>query len=205
MAINWDDTEEATSTGMGDYAMLPTDGYVCTITDAHFQTTKKGKPAIVLLWDIAEGDAKGFFADDFYTNKDFKHHDYLMLDKPTGILKHKLSQLDRSNDGLRAAAAASVILDPSEPADKRKRAEQYLARELPGKSIGLVLQERKYTWNGHDQSEWNVTDYCTPDEIRQGHFAMPETIDDRDRGAARTEQPQAAATAVDVAEDDIPF
>lgn len=205
--IDWAKIEETDRVG-GGYRALPSGGYVCTITKASFETTKKGKPALVILWDVAEGDCKGFFEDEFYANKPFKHNDYILLDKPTGILKHKVNQLDKSNDGLRCAEAAGVILDRDESQERRRKAVSYLQESLVGKSIGLVLQERKYTYNGRDQSEWSITDYVTPEDVRAGRFDVPDTIDDREAaGDARGTQAVAsdAPAPIEVADDDIPF
>ena len=74
-----------------------------------------------------------------------------------------------------------------------------------GKTCYLLLQERKYTYNGRDQSEVNVVDWLSPDEFRAGDFKVPETLDEREAQPAAPTVHAPSAPVVDVADDDIPF
>ena len=94
MHVNWNDVEEKRA-GSG-IQTLPSGAYKCSITAAKYVTTKKGECALMVVWDVADGEHRGHFADKFFDGKDFRHNDYLMLEgKGLGIAKHKLHVLAR--------------------------------------------------------------------------------------------------------------
>ena len=182
--IDWNSVDESRG---GVIQTLPSGAYKCEITSAQFVTTKKGKQALVVLWDVADGPHKGFFADDFYANKDFRNNDYLMLEgRALGVTKHKLHALADANPGFR-------------PTDAISRDD---ARSFVGKTCYLLLQERKYTYNGSDKSEVNVVGWLSPDEYRAGDFKVPDTIDDREKGGPVSAP---SAPVIDIADEGLPF
>ena len=179
--IDWDNTEESTGTKQAD---LPAGGYVCQITKADFVKTKKGQDALVIVYDIIEGEHKGYFTADFYADKDFRHNDWLMLEgKALGITKHKLHMLADSNPGFDGQSAIN--------------ADQ--AQAFVGKLAGLVLSQRLYTYNGKNYAENRVYEYKAVDDIRAGKFEVPAIIDDRQQINPEPE------VEPEIAEDDIPF
>ena len=109
--------------------------------------------------------------------------------KGLGIAKHKLHALADSNPGF--TPSACIEQDQSQP--------------FAWKTVYLLLQERKYTYNGRDQSEVNVVDWLSPEEFRSGDFKVPDTIDEREAQAAPTTVKAPSAPVMDVADDDIPF
>lgn len=185
--INWNDVTESRGGGV---STLPSGAYRCQITKAEFVTTKKGAAALVVVWDVADGEHKGHFSEAFFEGKDFRHNDYLMLEgKALGMTKHKLHALADANPDFKPTVAI----------------DQDQAQPFVGKTCYLLLQERKYTYNGRDQSETRVVDWLSPDEFRTGDFKVPDTIDER------VAQPEPAvvhapsAPVTELAEDDIPF
>ncbi len=191
--IDWNSVEENKSTG--GIQTLPSGAYVCTVTAARYETSKKGDPMLTLMYDVAEGPYKGFFSDDFFANKPFRHSDRLMLaGKGLGFTKHKLHCLADWNPGFKPTAL--IDTDQSAP--------------FAGKRCCLLLQERKYSYNGRDQSEANVVGWLSPDEFKAGDFTVPETKDERDQSQAVPVQAPAPTTAPvapadDLADEDIPF
>lgn len=182
--------------------------YVCRVTSAEFTKTKKGKPCILLLWDIAEGPFEGEFSRDWYDNKPFKHSIYVMTDgSALGLVKHIGSVIDKSTPGLRVLDALGMYIDPKETPERKGKAQDYLMKALPTAKLGIVLQERLYTYNGKDQSEVNVTRYVTVDEAKSGELEIPETLDERDHGGSTATAATTVASndAITVADDDIPF
>lgn len=185
--INWDDVTESRGGGV---SILPSGAYKCAITKAEFVKTKKGAAALLVLWDVADGEHNGHFSDPFFEGKDFRHNDYLMLEgKALGMTKHKLHALADANPGFKPTAA--IDADQAQP--------------FVGKTAYLLLQERKYTYNGRDQSEVRVVDWLSPDEFRAGDFKVPDTIDERAQQAAPAAVHAPSAPVTDVADDDIPF
>lgn len=185
--ISWNDVIESRGGGV---SALPSGAYKCAITKAEFVTTKKGAAALVVVWDVAEGEHKGHFSGAFFEGKDFRHNDYLMLEgKALGMTKHKLHALADANPGFKPTAA--IDADQAQP--------------FVGKTCYLLLQERKYTYNGRDQSEVNVVDWLSPEEFRAGDYKVPETLDEREAQPAAPTVHAPSAPVVDVADDDIPF
>lgn len=187
MKIDWQNVQESAE---NPASAVESGGYVCGIVKATYETTKKGAKALVIVWDIVEGPHKGEFSNEFYKDKDFRHNDYIMLEgNGLSMAKRKLKTISESNPGF---DAFGVVADP----DTIGHGEP--AKAFVGKYIGLVLQERKYTYNGKDRSEVNVSSYKTPDQIRGGEFEVPETIDDRTHTAQ-------AAAADDGEDEKLPW
>ena len=185
--INWDDVTESSG---GGASILPSGAYKCIITSAEFVKTKKGAAALLVLWDVADGEHKGHFSDSFFDNKPFRHKDYLMLEgKALGVTKHKLHVLADANPSFKPTVAIG----------------QDQAQPFVGKTCYLLLQERKYTYNRRDQSEVNVVRWLSPEEFRAGDFKVPDTIDER--VASPSPAPVAAPTApaIELADEDLPF
>ena len=55
--------------------LLPAGAYVCYIADAFIQCSNAGKVNLNIVWDIAEGEMKGWFAGSLYG-----HTEYLGLE-----------------------------------------------------------------------------------------------------------------------------
>lgn len=179
--IDWSNVEE--SEGSAGSRDLPAGGYVCQITKAEFTKTKAGQDALVLVYDIAEGQFKGHFGAEFYANKDFRHRDYLMLEgRALGMTKHKLHMLADSNPGFDPTAAIN--------------ADQ--AGAFVGKLAGLVIGQELYTYNGRDYARNDVVAWKSVDAIRKGDFEAPEVVDKR-------EKRQAEPVATDLYAEDVPF
>lgn len=58
---NWDAIQAFT----GEYETIAPGGYVCVIKDAKVEKTKSEKEVLVLAFDIAEGESKGFYQRKF--------------------------------------------------------------------------------------------------------------------------------------------
>ena len=186
-SINWNDVTESRG---GGASTLPSGAYKCSITKAEFVTTKKGAAALVVVWDVAEGEHKGHFSDSFFDNKPFRHNDYLMLEgKALGVTKHKLHVLADANPGFKPTVAI----------------DQDQAQPFVGKTCYLLLQERKYTYNGRDQSEVNVIRWLSPDAYSDGDYKVPDTIDEREAHAAPATVKAPTAPQPGLYDEDLPF
>ena len=58
---NWDSVEAIT----GEYKKLPAGGYVCSIVRAECTKSKNGKEMLKLAIDIAEGEYKDFYLNQY--------------------------------------------------------------------------------------------------------------------------------------------
>lgn len=189
--IDWGSVEETESAGGVD--TLPSGAYECVITAASYKRAKNSNNLMLeLVWDVAEGPKKGFFSTDFFANKPFRHCDRLMLEGGgLGFSKHKMRCLADWNPNFNPSAA--IDRDETQP--------------FVGKRCVLLLQERKYTYNGRDQSEVNVVGWIDRERYQSHDYEVPETRDERQTGAAA---PVAAIPAppvpvTELYDEDIPF
>ena len=63
--------ETVSETLPGDFAKLPTGGYICRVFHSELTLSKSGKSMLVLFVDIDEGDFKGFFKNAVARVKSF--------------------------------------------------------------------------------------------------------------------------------------
>lgn len=191
--INWADVTETTG---GTSQSLPGGAYKVRVTAARYERSKKGDPMLVLVWDVEEGPFRGFFSDDFYVGKDFRHLDRVMLaGKGLGVSKHKLHVLADANPGFKPTQA--IDADQTQP--------------FVGKVAYLLLRERLYTWDGRDRSEVRVERWLSPEEFA-ANPAAPEPLDERRKAPTAYAAPAVpappappVAPAPDLAPEDIPF
>lgn len=185
--IDWNGVEERE--GAGGVETLPSGAYECVVTKAAYKRSKQGNPYLELVWDVASGPSKGFFSAKFFSNKDFRHNDVLSLSgNAMGFTKHKLHCLADANPGF--MPTTFVERDESQP--------------FVGKRCFLLLQERRYSYNGRDQSEVRVVRWLKPEDFKAGRFEVPETLDERDAAPVSAVPAPPMPEAV-LADEDIPF
>lgn len=192
MAIDFQNTQ-AVEQGGPRAKDVPGGGYVCKVMSAERGTTKGGKPGVHLTWDVAEGDFAGAFSADFFASKPWRHDAWLLEGDPNtdegkktnGITKGKLEKMIRSN------STPTGYFDAF-----------YAFNEAPqlmvGRLVGLVLQERKRTYNGREYSEVQVFEWKTVEDIKAGRFEVPPVKDERTPASQ-------AAPAPTTYDADIPF
>lgn len=93
----------------GESRQLPKGKYVCVIKRAAMDKSKNGKQQFVVLYDVAEGEQKGFFqklydADKKQDPKNAKWkgvHRQGVEDKGLSWFKGLITSIERSNDGFK--------------------------------------------------------------------------------------------------------
>lgn len=176
--VKWQEVEAA-----GSSRLIPAGGYVAKITDVE---DVESREYLRFTYDIAEGEHKGFFADDDrpYTHQFVRSY----KDKAAGFMAQFLKCIERSNDGF------SLDGWDNEPND------------LKNMLIGVVIQREDYTNNdGEDRACMNVEGFASVSDIRNGRFKLPEPKDNRDSGAKADSAPTASNPDTSVYDADIPF
>lgn len=176
---NW---QEVAPAGAGK--MLPAGGYVAVINEVE---DVESKEYLRFTYDIAEGEHRGFFADEKYPYKHQFTRSY--KDKAAGFMRQFLDCVEASNADF---ALATWDNDPD---------------GLVGKKVGILVQREDYTnRDGEDRARMNVEGYASAPDIRAGRFKLPEPKDTREKvqgtGAEITTQAEPAASVYDA---DIPF
>ena len=177
-------------------------GYVVKVIDI---VDNEEKEFIWLVFDIAEGERKGFYTNaenkDFYKDRPNKHGILLsykssMSENAKRMLKGKLKLFTDSNPGFDAGAAF----------------ENAHPELFEGKLIGLVAGMEEYVYEGREDGKWRKGESIdwfharmkTPDDIRAGKFKVPDTIELDEEDKAKLALQESGATVTEVY-DDIPF
>ena len=141
----------------GDFKRLPAGGYIAKITGVE---DKDDKEYLNITFDIAEGEFKAFYADEWGKAHPYAHSFVRSYkEKAFGMFKGFLQSVDESNN-----------------TDFVKRAEKgFPENELVGKLVGLLIGYEEYRTNRGDVGErTRVTGTRTVETIRSGNFKVPE-------------------------------
>ena len=90
----------------GEFASLPAGCYVCVIKQASMVKTQNGRDQIAILFDIAEGEQKGFYSTQFEAAKAQDSsakwkgvHKQIMDGSSLPFFKGLMTSIERSNSG----------------------------------------------------------------------------------------------------------
>lgn len=124
---NWDSVEAIT----GEYKKLPAGGYVCSIVRAECTKSKNGKEMLKLAIDIAEGEYK-----DFYLNQYLQEQE---RNKEQAKWRGSYYQLTEG-DSMGRFKGMLLNIEKSNPGYKWNWNE----KSLEGKLFGGVFREEEY-------------------------------------------------------------
>lgn len=192
----------------GGSEILPPGAYCCIITDARLTTSKKGDMALLVTWDVAEGEHKGHFG-----GAEFGHTEWLMLEgNGAPYAAARLDKVSASNsvppvnfDAVGTADAAAIAYDQT------GRKGQMPVPLFIGRAIGLVVGIEESSYNGSERERNFVDRWITPDEVRAGKYtdskgAVHDVRIPERRVERKAAQPaQAAQAALPLADEEIPF
>lgn len=156
---NWSEVKEPT-----DRKQLPADAYVCRIDRVQISTNDYGDQLNV-LFDIAEGDYRGFFAEDYKAtlreDKKWKGVYRIWLPKNDGSEKDEWSKS--------SLKGFTTAVERSNPGYAWNWDEQSLC----GKLIGILFRNVEWEWDG--KTGWAVKPFCamTADKVRSGEYSVP--------------------------------
>lgn len=172
---------------------LPAGGYVAKIMDANIISYDWGD-VLKIDFDIAEGDFKGFFANDYRanTNDNKKWRGSYRINIPTETNQYFENQ-KRSFNNLIACLEETnngYHFDWDET-------------KLKNKGIGVLFRNKEWDYNG--STGW-TTECCavtTAQDIRDGNFKMPKDKPLKKQAAETTYT--TPFSPIDDDESDLPF
>lgn len=148
-----------------DRERLPAGGYVLKILDVAYQENSRGD-VILLSFDIAEGEQKGFYAADYRAqigeDKKWKGTYRLYVPKDDGSesdqwtmrrFKTVISNFEESNSGYHW---------------------NWDEQTLKGKVIGALFNNKEYDFNGNHGFFTNCHSLVPVEKIRSGKFKIPQ-------------------------------
>lgn len=149
----------------GAFKPLPSDGYVCVIKQVREQTSRSGKPMIVVALDICEGDYKGYYEQSYRADT--------RQDKKWGC---NVFQLTETPDGKCSPGFKTFItsVEKSNPGFATVWGDGFCAA-FKGKLVGGLFGREQYQKNDGSLA-WSTKciAFRSVDTIRNGEFAIPE-------------------------------
>lgn len=188
---NWDNVQE-----MSDRAKLPVGAYVCRVKQVNVMRMESGEQ-LVILYDIAEGEHKDFFARDFQTST--------MQDKKwKGVFRQWLPKddgSDRDETTKRILKGMITAFENSNPGYVWNWDET----SLIGKTVGILFREEEWEWQG--KRGWSVKPFraMTASKVRNGEYTIPEKRPLRGDAADVGINVQAPSSYTVVETDELPF
>lgn len=150
----------------GDFQRLPAGGYIAKITAVR---DVDDKSYLLITFDIAEGQLKGFYAktdaEHEYTHQFIRSY----KEKALGMFKGFLKAVDNSNG------------TNFEPAAENGFQEQ----QLVGKIVGIIASYEEYMSNRGEIRERMRINTRSVETIRDGNYTVPE-LKKLEAGAAAT-------------------
>lgn len=187
---NWENVQVMT-----DRAKLPVGAYVCKVKQTAIQQNSYGDQ-LAILFDIAEGDHKDFYAREFQQNpnpnKKWKGVIRIWLPKDDGS--------DKDEKTKRIFKGMVTSFEESNPGYKWNWDESTLVN----KTVGILYRNEEWEFNG--RSGWSVKPLrcMSAGKVRSGDFTLPD--DKPLRGDAYdTGNAQATSGYTVVNIDELPF
>lgn len=148
-----------------DFERLPAGGYVLEIMDAKEQSYPDGGRALVLSFDIKEGEYKGFYRENYkaQTGEDKKWKGVYRLYVP----RDDGSEMDRWTK--KRFNTVMVAIEESNQGYLWDWDEQ----KLKGKLVGGLFNNKEYHFNGRRGFFTNCHSLVTAEKIRSGKFEIP--------------------------------
>lgn len=152
-SIPWEEVTESND----DFRRLPAGAYVAKIVDVK---DFENKEYLEIVYDIAEGEYKDFYSDDWGKSHPYTHHFFMSYkDSALGMLKGRLHAINDSNPGFDAYAAFDA-----------GREDMFINR-----LVGLNLQEEEYEYEGKVRTRLNACQIVSATKVRNGEIKVRET------------------------------
>ena len=178
--VNWASVTASSDEG---FEKLPAGPYVAVITEA---TDNENKQYVEIVYDIAEGEHKGYYSDDWGKSHPYAHHIFMSYkDTALGMLKGRLEAIQASNPGFDAFAAWDA-----------GRLDMFR-----GRLVGINLQEEEYERTDGDTGvRLNVAQVVDAQRVRDGLVKTRErkTLDAKKAHVPTTQAEKAAFNDVDI-------
>lgn len=176
---------------------LPAGGYVCEIKRAEEVKSSTGRDMVKLALEIAEGEYKGYFFDEYTRAKNFKDDvKWPYEGTKWQMIYDKDGNTDRTFKGMVTSIEAENV---------KVQWNDKFAKSITGAKVGVLFGEEEAEYN--NLTYWRTVPkyFCTCEDVRTGNFRIPKKrpLEKTDPLAAfKAPAPADTFTAV---EEDIPF
>lgn len=156
---NWNEVKE-----FADRPKLPVGAYVCRVKKAVVHPNSFGEQ-LCLVFDIVEGEYKGFFQNDFDSNTQENK-------KWKGVLRLWLPKEDGSEkDGWTKSTLKGMVTAVEK---SNNFVWNWDEASLAGKLIGILFRNEEWEYEG--KTGWNAKPFraMSVDTVRSGDFNIPK-------------------------------
>lgn len=156
---NWNEVQE-----FSDRPKLPLGAYVCKVRRAVVQSNDFGEQLCV-LFDICEGEFKGFFDADFNANT-------MANKKWKGVLRQFIPKDDGSQKDEWTKSSFKGMVTAFEKSNPGYQ-WNWDEASLSGKLIGILFRNEE--WEYENKTGWAVRPFraISIDSVRSGDFTLP--------------------------------
>ena len=200
------DYDETTAFGVSEYKRLPADGYICRIIMAEEMTSSTGKPMVHIVYDIVEGDYKGYFMNLFQIRKKNNTDPTREIKWPfEGQAWVMVNDYEDANKTSRKFKGFCTAVEDSGTEIWNLNGELDLDR-LKDAEVGIVFQSVECEYEGNTSWQTLPWGFRSIEAIATGDFFIPDEKPlDETSGTAFSESDSRSVDTFKAAEDDIPF
>lgn len=157
---NWNDVKE-----FSDRQKLPLGAYVCKVKKVAVQSNDYGQQ-LCILFDITEGDFKGFYDDEFKANTNENK-------KWKGVLRQWLPKDDGSEKDEWTKSAFKRMCSAFEKSNPGYQ-WNWDEASLVGKLIGILFRNEEWEYEG--KTGWAVRPFraISTDLVRAAEYTLPK-------------------------------
>jgi hypothetical protein len=153
----------------GEFATLPAGCYVCTVKQVSMTQTKNGRDQIAILFDIAEGEHRGFYGTQYEaakaqdSNAKWKGvHKQIMDGSSLPFFKGLMTSIEKSNSGF------------AFPWGKEGN-----EKTLVGKKFGAVMGREEFlNSNGEKRMSTKIVQVRSIDGLKDAKVPEDKLLDD---------------------------
>lgn len=145
---------------------LPAGGYICEVKNVKEEKSKSGKDMIVVALEIAEGEYKGFFMDEWTKDKEYKSD----AKWPFTGTKWILTQDQEGNTNRMLKGFVGAV----EAENVEVKWGEGFCNSIRGALVGVVYGEEEQEYN--DVSFWRAVPkfFVSCEDIRTNNFKVPD-------------------------------
>ena len=146
-------------------AKLPLGAYVCQVKQCRVQDNDYGS-LLAVLFDICEGEYKGFFAEDYAANQ--------QQDKKwKGVLRVWLPKDDGSEKDEFTKSVLKGMTTAFESSNTGYKWD-WQEKSLEGKRVGILFRNEEWEYNG--STGWAVRPFraISVESVTEGRFTIPK-------------------------------
>ena len=160
MPNNWNEVKE-----FSERTKLPLGAYVCKVRQCRVQDNDYGSQ-LAILFDIHEGEYKGFYANDFDSQQDQNK-------KWKGVLRIWLPKEDGSDKDEFTKSILKGMVTAFENSNLGY-SWNWNEKSLEGKLIGILFRNEEWEYDG--KSGWAVRPFraISVPSVREGAFTLPK-------------------------------